>query len=95
MVLTKKTLTVGNPEDANTYMGPVISQASYDKIMKYIEIGKEEGKLMTGGEGDDSKGFFIQPTIIADVEEKKARLMQEEIFGPVVAFFVRPVILTT
>ncbi|WP_342044496.1 L-glutamate gamma-semialdehyde dehydrogenase [Bacillus sp. OTU530] len=84
-VALTKTLTVGNPEDANTYMGPVISQASYDKIMKYIEIGKEEGKLMTGGEGDDSKGFFIQPTIIADVKEK-ARLMQEEIFGPVVAF---------
>jgi 1-pyrroline-5-carboxylate dehydrogenase len=41
--------------------------------------------LMTGGEGDDSKGYFIQPTIFADLDEK-ARLMQEEIFGPVVAF---------
>ncbi|MDN3017207.1 L-glutamate gamma-semialdehyde dehydrogenase [Paenibacillus sp. BSR1-1] len=80
-----KTLTVGSPEDANTYMGPVISQASYNKIMKYIEIGKEEGKLMTGGEGDDSKGYFIQPTIFVDVDEN-ARLMQEEIFGPVLAF---------
>ncbi|MFE3974510.1 MULTISPECIES: L-glutamate gamma-semialdehyde dehydrogenase [unclassified Peribacillus] len=77
-------LTNGCPEDVNTYMGPVISQASYDKIMKYIEIGKEEGKLMTGGEGDDSKGYFIEPTIFADIDEK-ARLMQEEIFGPVVA----------
>ncbi|MEW9668133.1 L-glutamate gamma-semialdehyde dehydrogenase [Ammoniphilus sp. 3BR4] len=84
-VALTKTLTVGSPEDATTYMGPVISQASYDKIMKYIGIGKEEGKLMTGGEGDDSKGYFIQPTIFADVDEK-ARLMQEEIFGPVVAF---------
>ncbi|MBT2737585.1 L-glutamate gamma-semialdehyde dehydrogenase [Bacillus sp. ISL-7] len=80
-----KTLTLGNPEDVNTYMGPVIDQASYNKITKYIEIGKEEGRLVAGGEGDDSKGFFIQPTIIADVDEK-ARLMQEEIFGPVVAF---------
>lgn len=78
-------LTNGCPEDVNTYMGPVISQASYDKIMKYIEIGKEEGKLMTGGEGDDSKGYFIEPTIFADIDEN-ARLMQEEIFGPVVAF---------
>lgn len=89
-VLTKaveltKTLTVGNPEEAGTYMGPVIDQAAFDKIMNYIEIGKSEGKLMTGGEGDDSRGYFIQPTILADVNEK-ARIMQEEIFGPVVAF---------
>ncbi len=84
-VALTKTLTMGSPEDVNTYMGPVIDQASFNKITKYIEIGKEEGRLMTGGEADDSKGYFIQPTIIADVDEK-ARLMQEEIFGPVVAF---------
>ncbi|MFE4708848.1 L-glutamate gamma-semialdehyde dehydrogenase [Peribacillus simplex] len=84
-VVLTKTLSMGNPEDVNTYMGPVINQAAYNKITKYIEIGKQEGKLMTGGEGDDSKGYFIQPTIIADVDEK-ARLMQEEIFGPVLAF---------
>lgn len=65
-------------------MGPVIHEASYNKVMKYIEIGKSEGKLLAGGEGDDSKGYFIQPTIFADVDEN-ARLMQEEIFGPVVA----------
>jgi 1-pyrroline-5-carboxylate dehydrogenase len=79
-----KSLTVGNPEEGH-YMGPVIDQASYNKIMKYIEFGKEEGMLMTGGEGDDSHGYFIQPTIFADLDEK-SRLMQEEIFGPVVAF---------
>lgn len=66
-------------------MGPVIDQASFDKIMSYIEIGKEEGKLMVGGEGDNSKGFFVKPTIFADLDPE-ARLMQEEIFGPVVAF---------
>ncbi len=54
------------------------------KIMSYIEIGKQEGRLMTGGEGDDSKGYFIQPTIIADVDQN-ARIMKEEIFGPVLA----------
>ncbi len=53
--------------------------------MKYIEIGKKEGKLVTGGTGDNSKGYFIQPTIFADVDPK-AVIMQEEIFGPVVAF---------
>ena len=66
-------------------MGPVIDQAAFNKIMNYIEIGKEEGELMIGGEGDDSKGYFIKPTIFADLDPK-ARIMQEEIFGPVVAF---------
>lgn len=84
-VALTKTLKVGNPEDVSTYMGPVSHEASYDKVLSYIAIGKEEGRLMTGGEADDSKGYFIQPTIFADVDEK-ARLMQEEIFGPVVAF---------
>ncbi|UOY91611.1 L-glutamate gamma-semialdehyde dehydrogenase [Ectobacillus sp. JY-23] len=82
--LTKE-LTLGNPAEQGTYMGPVNDQGAFDKIMSYIQIGKEEGKLMTGGEGDDSKGWFIQPTIFADVAED-ARLMKEEIFGPVVAF---------
>ncbi|MCM2533177.1 L-glutamate gamma-semialdehyde dehydrogenase [Neobacillus pocheonensis] len=80
-----KTLSLGNPEEADTYMGPVIDEKSFKKIMSYIEIGKQEGKLVTGGEGDDSKGYFIKPTIFADLDEK-SRLMQEEIFGPVVAF---------
>ncbi|MEJ9315172.1 aldehyde dehydrogenase family protein, partial [Priestia megaterium] len=84
-VALTKTLKVGNPEDVSTYMGPVSHEASYNKVLSYIEIGKEEGRLMTGGEANDSKGYFIQPTIFADVDEK-ARLMQEEIFGPVVAF---------
>lgn len=79
--LTKE-LTVGDPTE-NLYMGPVIDQGSYDKIMKYIEIGKEEGNLLVGGTGDDSKGWFVNPTVIADLDPK-ARLMQEEIFGPVV-----------
>ncbi|KQL53211.1 1-pyrroline-5-carboxylate dehydrogenase [Heyndrickxia shackletonii] len=82
--LTKE-LTVGNPTNDKNFMGPVIDQAAYNKILSYIEIGKQEGRLLAGGEGDDSKGFFIQPTIFADLYAN-ARLMQEEIFGPVVAF---------
>ncbi|MFY0760849.1 L-glutamate gamma-semialdehyde dehydrogenase [Metabacillus dongyingensis] len=82
--LTKE-LTVGDTADGSYFMGPVIDQAAFDKIMSYVEIGKEEGRLVAGGEGDSSKGFFIQPTIIADLDPK-ARLMQEEIFGPVVGF---------
>jgi 1-pyrroline-5-carboxylate dehydrogenase len=82
--LTKE-LTVGDPTDQSNYMGPVIDQAAFDKVMKYVGIGKEEGRILAGGEGDNSKGFFVQPTIVADVDQE-ARLMKEEIFGPVVAF---------
>ncbi|WP_174614500.1 L-glutamate gamma-semialdehyde dehydrogenase [Virgibacillus ihumii] len=78
-------LTVGETTTPDMYMGPVIDQGAYDKIMDYIEIGKQEGKLAAGGEGDNSTGFFIQPTVFADVDIE-ARIMQEEIFGPVVAF---------
>src|SRR5205814_2069565 len=77
--LTKEK-TVGDPSDKNNFTGPVIDQGAYDKIMSYVEIGKQEGKLVAGGEGDNSKGFFIQPTIIAGVDEN-ARVMKEEIFG--------------
>lgn len=81
--LTKE-LTLGNTVE-KPYMGPVISQKQFDSIKGYIEIGKEEGELKIGGETDDSKGYFIHPTIFADVDPE-ARIMQEEIFGPVVGF---------
>lgn len=81
--LTKE-LSAGNPHDNSHFMGPVIDQAAYDKIMNYIEIGKDEGQLLAGGTGDDSKGWFINPTVFGDVDPE-ARIMQEEIFGPVVA----------
>ena len=59
-VALTKVLTVGNPENAGTYMGPVIDQAAYHKIMNYIEIGKKEGKLVAGGEGNDSQRVFYR-----------------------------------
>ncbi|WP_046174411.1 L-glutamate gamma-semialdehyde dehydrogenase [Domibacillus indicus] len=79
-----KNVTVGNPAD-NHFVGPVIDEAAYQKIMNYVKIGEEEGRIVTGGTGDSTTGYFIQPTIVADVAPD-ARLMQEEIFGPVVAF---------
>jgi 1-pyrroline-5-carboxylate dehydrogenase len=78
-------LTVGDPIEQATFMGPVNDNNAFKKIMEYIEIGKNEGKLMAGGEGDNSKGYFIKPTVIGDLAPK-ARIMQEEIFGPVVGF---------
>ncbi len=82
--LTKE-IKVGDPTEQVTFMGPVNDHNAFKKIMEYVEIGKQEGKLMAGGEGDHSKGYFIQPTIIADLAPD-ARIMQEEIFGPVVGF---------
>ena len=79
--LTQK-LTLGNTEQ-NTFMGPVINQKQFDKIKNYIEIGKKEGKLETGGGTDDSTGYFVEPTIFSGLQSAD-RIMQEEIFGPVV-----------
>lgn len=70
----------------NAYMGPVSSERSINKILEYIEIGKKEGKLVTGGERlNDKNGYFVKPTIFSEISPE-ARLAQEEIFGPVLAF---------
>lgn len=80
--LTKE-VTYGDPTEDGHFTGPVIDQGAFDKVMRYIEIGKEEGRLLTGGTGDDTTGFFIAPTVIADLNPTST-VMQEEIFGPVV-----------
>ncbi|HXM18528.1 MAG TPA: L-glutamate gamma-semialdehyde dehydrogenase [Candidatus Tumulicola sp.] len=78
------TITVGDPADPKNYMGPVINEASMKKILSYIEQGKAEGKLVYGGERAPGEGYFIEPTIFADIPPK-GKLAQEEIFGPVLA----------
>jgi 1-pyrroline-5-carboxylate dehydrogenase len=82
LVERTKKITVGPSDDPNNYMGPVISQSAMKSILDYIEVGKKEGKLLTGGKRAAGDGYFIEPTIIADVDPK-ARLAQEEVFGPV------------
>jgi 1-pyrroline-5-carboxylate dehydrogenase len=77
-------LTLGPSHQIENYMGPVISARARDTILKYIETGKQEGRLITGGGAAPGDGFFIQPTVIADIDSK-ARIFQEEIFGPVLA----------
>ncbi len=81
-------LKTGPADDPASYMGPVISESARKTIRKYIETGKSEGRLVTGDmAGDDAAtegGYFVPPTIIADVDAK-ARIFQEEIFGPVLA----------
>lgn len=83
---TKK-LTIGTPEDPANYFGPVSSKSAYESILEYIEIGKKEGKLECGGKKIDTAdgGFYIEPTIFSGIDPM-ARISQEEIFGPVLAF---------
>lgn len=79
-----KTLVSGDPAE-NYYCGPVISEKAYNTILNYIEIGKKEGRVINGGNPVAGlNGWFIEPTIIADVDPK-ARIACEEIFGPVLA----------
>ncbi len=80
--LKTEKLKVNDPETSSTFMGPLIDEIAFKKVMSYIEKGKEEGTLLTGGRGDDSKGYFVEPTIFTDVKPKGS-IMQEEIFGPV------------
>ncbi|NMM54414.1 L-glutamate gamma-semialdehyde dehydrogenase [Paenibacillus aquistagni] len=76
-------LKVG-PAVTNAPIGPVIDQQAYEKILDYIEIGRGEGRLVFGGSIAEGDGYYIQPTVFADVAPE-ARMMQEEIFGPVLA----------
>lgn len=81
--LTSK-LRVGSAEDLSNQMGPVNDEQAFRKITSYFEIGEQEGRLLVGGKADDSRGYFIEPTIYVDVDPNST-LMQEEIFGPVLA----------
>ncbi|HYT33449.1 MAG TPA: L-glutamate gamma-semialdehyde dehydrogenase [Ktedonobacteraceae bacterium] len=78
-----KQLTMGDVTQPETYMGPVVDENAFKKITRYIEIGKGEGRLAVGG-GHHGPGYFIEPTVIADVDPH-AHIAQEEIFGPVLA----------
>jgi 1-pyrroline-5-carboxylate dehydrogenase len=84
LVERTKTIKVGPSDDPENYMGPVINEAAMKGILGYIDVGKKEGRLMAGGGRAAGDGYFIEPTIIADVDPK-ARLAQEEVFGPVLA----------
>jgi 1-pyrroline-5-carboxylate dehydrogenase len=78
-------IKVGDPVE-NAACGPVVSESAYKSILGYIEIGKTEGRLLNGGGAvqDAGGGYYIQPTVFADVKPE-ARISQEEIFGPVLA----------
>jgi 1-pyrroline-5-carboxylate dehydrogenase len=79
-------LRIGPAEDFESQMSAVIDESQYSKVLSYVEVGQREGRLVVGGEPNGSSdGWYIQPTVFADIPEN-GRLAQEEIFGPVLSF---------
>ncbi|MGE5176431.1 MAG: L-glutamate gamma-semialdehyde dehydrogenase [Hyphomicrobiales bacterium] len=79
-----RAMTIGPTEDRKNYLGPVVSARAEKTILEYMEAGKKEGKVLTGGGKHGGPGYFLQPTVFTDVKPD-ARIAQEEIFGPVLA----------
>jgi 1-pyrroline-5-carboxylate dehydrogenase len=77
-------ISVGDPSDPANYMGPVVNEAALRSIERYIEKGRGEGRVVSGGKRAGESGYFLEPTVIADVAPD-ATIAQEEIFGPVLA----------
>ena len=76
-------MKTGDPMDKTSDCGPVVNKMQYDTVMNYIKIGKEEGaEILTGGKGTDASGFYIEPTVFINADNKM-RIAREEIFGPV------------
>jgi aldehyde dehydrogenase (NAD+) len=72
----------GDPRDDATTQGPLVDSIQFKRVLNYIEIGKGEGKVLTGGKSKAGTGYFVEPTIFTDVPET-AKINKEEIFGPV------------
>jgi aldehyde dehydrogenase (NAD+) len=80
-----KSVKVGDPFDPATTQGPQVDQAQFDKILKYVDYGKQDGaKCVTGGKRVGDKGYFVEPTLFANVTDDM-RIAREEIFGPVLS----------
>jgi betaine-aldehyde dehydrogenase len=84
MAAKAKTIKLGPPLQRDTKMGPLVSKDQYDRVRSYLEIGKREAKLASGGDRpkDIGRGYYVAPTIFYDVDNS-ARIAREEIFGPV------------
>jgi len=84
-VQATKKRKVGNPLETSTEQGPLVDVDQKNKYLHYIKKGKEEGaKLLIGGNKIEGKGYFVEPTVFADVKDNMA-IAQEEIFGPVMS----------
>jgi len=84
-VARAKARKVGDPFDASTEQGPQVDRAQFDKVLSYIDAGKREGaSLLCGGGRWGDRGYFVEPTVFADVEDHM-KIAEEEIFGPVMS----------
>ena len=84
-----KTLKVGNGVDPDTQIGPLVSEQQFERVTGYLNVARQEGaRAVAGGqqltEGPFAKGYFVPPTVYADVRDDM-RIAQEEIFGPVIS----------
>ena len=85
LVARARSLRVGDPRAEGTYMGPLISQKQLDRVLGYVRTGVDEGAtLVSGGERLERAGYFVPPTVFADVDRSMV-IAREEIFGPVVS----------
>jgi aldehyde dehydrogenase (NAD+) len=73
---------MGQPADANTFLGPLVDGKQFERVMSFLDIGKEEAELLTGGARHGDRGWYVQPTIFLNPKDD-ARIYREEIFGPV------------
>ncbi|KAF1933651.1 putative aldehyde dehydrogenase [Didymella exigua CBS 183.55] len=74
--------TMGQPTDSNTFLGPLADDKQFERVMSFLDIGKEEAELLTGGARHGDSGWYVQPTIFLNPKDD-ARIYREEIFGPV------------
>jgi 1-pyrroline-5-carboxylate dehydrogenase len=84
-----KDIKMGDPRDFRNFMSAVIDKKAFDKIAGYVAIAKKSAKILQGGGVDDSKGYFIEPTLV-QTTKPDYQLLCEEIFGPVVTAYVYP-----
>jgi 1-pyrroline-5-carboxylate dehydrogenase len=89
LVAQVSSIAMGSPLDFRNFMAAVIDEASFNRIMGYIDHAKasSEAEILTGGKGDKSAGYFISPTVVVTTDPH-FKLMREEIFGPVLTVYV-------
>jgi 1-pyrroline-5-carboxylate dehydrogenase len=78
-------LRMGPAEEVSSQIAAVIDESQYRKVLEYVDVGKREGRLVVGGETGSDEGWYVQPTVVADLP-RGGRLATEEIFGPVLSF---------
>ena len=88
-VAIMKDIKVGDTSDFRNFMGAVISESSFDKIASYIDHARKHNKIISGGGANKETGYFIEPTLVESADPGE-RMMCEEIFGPVVTYYVYP-----